>query len=104
MCIQGKVDWVLSNGHSISRPNYLYHPFPPTCMVIFIIDTQVRNNYRLNTITKITSVIKLVNLWRISPIPPAPALAADGHTGALLLQQADVGALLSVRPVSLGPL
>ena len=35
-------------------------------------------------------------------IPPAPALAAVGHTGALLLHQADVGAPLGGRPVSLG--
>ena len=59
---------------------------------------QIKNDYKDHV------VIKLVNLRRISHIPPAPALAADGHTGALLLQQADVGAPLSVRPVSLGPL
>ena len=57
-------------------------------------------NYRLNTITMVTSIIRLVNLRRILHIPPAPSLAAGGHTGALL--QADVGGPLSSRPVSLG--
>ena len=74
-------------------------------MVIFIIDIQVKTSCgltydysgRVNHHTYETSAI-------IFHIPPAPALAADGHTGALLLQQVDVGAPLSVRPVSLGPL
>ena len=74
-------------------------------MVIFIIDIQVKTscgltpdyNGHVNHHTYETSAI-------IFHIPPAPALAADGHTGAFLLQQADVGALLNVRPVSLVPL
>ena len=77
----------------------------PQHMVIFIIDIQVKLNCGLTRITAVVLINTLMKLRRfLFHIPPAPALAADGHTGALLLQQADVGALLNVRPVSLVPL
>ena len=51
---------------------------------------QVKHDYNIRVLIAI-----------IRYIPPAPALAAVGHTGALLLHQADVGAPLRGRPVPL---
>ena len=77
----------------------------PTYMVTSIINIQVKTSYGLkhdyNGHINHQAYEKSAIIYHF---PPAPALAADGHTGALLLQQVDVGAPLSVRPVSLGPL
>ena len=68
-------------------------------MVIFIIDIQVKTSYGLKH--DYNGHVNHQAYEKSATYLTSPLLLLC-HTGALLLQQADVGAPLSIRPVSLG--